>query len=86
MRAMTQAQQKSLLMELLFKSPKAALEFVSENRRYLDPTEVDEVTRDYTRTIATDLCLHLSHRNSNRKVEYFSEAQLQIFRDCAASK
>jgi hypothetical protein len=84
--AMTPAEQKSLLAEMLFKSPKAALEFVSENRRYLEPAEVNEVTRDYTRTIAPDLCLHLSHRNKNRKVEYFSEAQLQIFRDCAGSK
>ena len=85
-RAMTPAEQKSVLAELLFKGPKAALEFVSENRRYLEPADVNEVTRDYTRTIAPDLCLHLSHRNKNRKVEYFSEAQLQIFRDCAGSK
>ena len=84
--AMTPAEQKSLLTELLFKSPKAALEFVSENHRYLEPAEVNEVTRDYTRTITTDMCLHLSHRNNNRKMEYFSEAQLQIFRDCAGSK
>jgi hypothetical protein len=84
--AMTPAEQKSLLMEVLFKSPKQALEFVSENRRYLDPTEVNEVTRDYARTIAADLCLHLSHRNKNRKLEYFSDAQLQIFRDCAEAK
>ncbi|HKS60112.1 MAG TPA: hypothetical protein VJT13_00335 [Xanthobacteraceae bacterium] len=83
---MTPDEQKSLLTELLFKSPKAALEFVSENRRHLEPADVDEVTRDYTRTITTDMCLHLSHRNSNRKTEYFSEAQLQIFRDCAGSK
>ena len=86
MSGMTPAEQKSLLTELLFKSPKAALEFVSENRRYLEPAEVNEVTRDYTRTITADLCLHLSHRNNNRKMEYFSEAQLQIFRDCAGSK
>ncbi len=85
-RAMTPAEQKSLLAEVLFRSPKAALEFVSENRRYLEPAEVNEVTRDYTRTIAADLCLHLSHRNKNRKAEYFSDAQLQIFRDCAGSK
>ena len=85
-RAMTPTEQKSLLTELLFKSPKAALEFVSENRRYLEAAEVNEVTRDYTRTITTDLCLHLSHRNRNRKAEYFSEAQLQIFRDCAGVK
>jgi hypothetical protein len=71
---------------VLFKSPKAALEFVSENRRYLEPAEVNEVTRDYTRTITTDLCLHLSHRNKIRKMEYFSEAQLRIFRDCAETK
>lgn len=82
-REMTPAQRNSLLTGLLFKSPRAALEFVSENRRYLEPEEVNEVTRDYTRTIAADLCLHLSHRNANRRIEYFSEAQLQIFRDCA---
>jgi hypothetical protein len=86
MRALTPAEQKSLLSEVLFKGPKAALEFVSENRRYLEPAEVNEVTRDYTRTIAADLCLHLSHRNKNRKLEYFSEDQLQIFRDCAGTK
>ena len=51
--AMTPAEQKSLLTELLFKGPKAAFEFVSENRRYLEPADVNEVTRDYTRTIAT---------------------------------
>jgi hypothetical protein len=84
--AMTPGEQKSLLTEVLFKSAKAALEFVSENRRYLEAAEVNEVTRDYTRTITTDLCLHLSHRNKNRKIEYFSEAQLQIFRDCAETK
>jgi|SoiMethySBSTD1v2_1073268.scaffolds.fasta_scaffold99203_2 hypothetical protein len=84
--AMTPAEQQSLLTELLFRSPKAAFEFVSENRRYLEPADVNEVTRDYTRTIATEMCLHLSHRNNNRKMEYFSEAQLQIFRDCAGSK
>ena len=83
---MTPAEQKTLLTELLFRSPKAAFEFVSENRRYLEPDEVNDVTRDYTRTITTDLCLHLSHRNNNRKMEYFSEAQLQVLRDCAGSK
>jgi hypothetical protein len=85
-REMTPAEQESLLTELLFKSPKEALEFVSENRRHLEPAEVNEVTRDYTRTIPTDMCLHLSHRNNNRKTDYFSEAQLQIFRDCAKPK
>jgi hypothetical protein len=84
--AMTPAEQQSLLTELLFRSPKTAFEFVSENRRYLEPADVNEVTRDYTRTSTTEFCLHLSHRNSNRKMEYFSEAQLQIFRDCAGSK
>jgi hypothetical protein len=84
--AMTPAEQQSLLTELLFRGPKVAFEFVSENRRYLEPADVNEVTRDYTRTIATEMCLHLSHRNSNRKMEYFSEAQLQIFRECAAAK
>ncbi len=83
---MTPAEQKSVLAELLFKGPKTAFEFVSENRRYLEPADVNEVTRDYTRTIAPDMCLHLSHRNKNRKVEYFSEAQLQILRDCAGPK
>ena len=83
---MTLAEQKTLVTELLFRSPKAAFEFVSENRRYLEPDEVNDVTRDYTRNIPTDLCLHLSHRNNNRKIEYFSEAQLQILRDCARSK
>lgn len=84
--AMTPAEQQSLLTDLLFRSPKAAFEFVSENRRYLEPADVNEVTRDYARTIAAEMCLHLSHRNTNRKMEYFSEAQLQIFRDCAAAK
>ena len=83
-REMTPAERNSLLTGLLFKSPRSAMEFVSENRRYLEPEEVNEVTRDYTRTIAADLCLHLSHRNANRRMEYFSETQLQIFRDCAA--
>jgi hypothetical protein len=84
--AMTPAEQQSLVTDLLFRSPKAAFEFVSENRRYLEPADVEEVTRDYARTITTDFCLHLSHRNNNRKMEYFSESQLQIFRDCAASR
>jgi hypothetical protein len=83
---MTPAERRSLLTGLLFKSPRAALEFVSENRRYLEQEEVNEVTRDYTRTIAADLCLHLSHRNANRRIEYFSEDQLQILRDCAQAK
>jgi len=85
-REMTPAEQKTLLTELLFKSPKDAFEFVSENHRYLEPAEVNEVTRDYTRTIDAGMCLHLSHRNKNRKMEYFSESQLHILRACAESK
>jgi len=85
-RAMTPAERQSLLTGLMFESPKAAMEFVSKNRAYLDPAEVAEVTRGYTRTIATDFCLHLSHRNRNWRVDYFSEDQLQIFRECAEGK
>jgi len=86
MRAMTIAERKTVLNGLLFESAKSALEFVSENRAYLEAGDVNEVTVDYTRTITPDLCLHLSHRNTNRRVDYFSDAQLQIFRSCAQSK
>ena len=85
-RLMTAAERKSILSALLFVNYKSALEFVSENRSYLEAADVDEITRDYTRTIAPDMCLHLSHRNKTRKVDYFSENQLQIFRDCAQPK
>jgi hypothetical protein len=85
-RAMTTPERKTLVNELMFASTKAALEFVSENRQYLEAADVSEVTHDYTRTIARDMCLHLTHRNTNRKAEYFSEAQLQIFRECARGK
>jgi len=85
-RAMTITERKSLLTGSLFESPKSALEFVSKNRPYLEPAEVNEITRDYTRTITTDFCLHLSHRNKNWRTDYFSEDQLQIFRDCAETK
>lgn len=85
-RDMTLPERKLLLDGLLFESPKAALEFVSKNRDYLEPVEVGEITRDYTRTITRDFCLHLSHRNANWRTKYFSEAQLQIFRDCAEGK
>lgn len=85
-RAMTADERRSLLTGSAFESPKAALEFVSKNRRYLETAEVNEVTRDYTRTITIDFCLHLSHRNRNWRTDYFSEDQLQIFRDCASSK
>lgn len=82
-RYMTPAERRMLLDGLIFKSPKVALEFVSKNKDLLDPAEVGEVTRDYTRTITPDFCLHLSHRNKNWRTNYFSAEQLQIFRDCA---
>jgi hypothetical protein len=85
-RAMTPAERKTVLTGLLFESSKSALEFVSEYRHYLDPEDVNEVTYDYTKTVAPDFCLHLSHRNKNRKIDYFSDDQLQIFRNCAHSK
>jgi hypothetical protein len=85
-RAMTPEERQSLLTGLMFESPRAAMEFVSKNRNYLDASEVNEVTRGYSRTIATDFCLHLSHRNKNWRVDYFSEDQLQIFRECAERK
>jgi hypothetical protein len=84
--AMTPLERKALLNSLLFESSKSALEFASEQRHYLEAEDVNEITQDYTRTITADFCLHLSHRNKNRKTDYFSEAQLQIFRDCARSK
>jgi hypothetical protein len=84
--AMTLDERQSLLTGLMFESPKAAIEFVSKNRAYLEPAEVNEVTRGYARTIEADFCLHLSHRNRNWRVDYFSEDQLQIFRDCAERK
>jgi hypothetical protein len=85
-RAMTPDERKSVLNGLLFESSKSALEFASEQRQYLEAEDVNEITYDYTKTVAPDFCLHLSHRNKNRKTDYFSEAQLQIFRDCAQSK
>jgi hypothetical protein len=85
-RHMTPLERKTLLNGLLFESTKSALEFVSENRHYLEAQDVNEVTNDYTKTVAPDFCLHLSHRNKSRKIDYFSEAQIQIFRDCAQSK
>jgi hypothetical protein len=85
-RAMTPLERKTLLNGLLFESTKSALEFVSEHKHHLEAKDVNEVTQDYTNTIAPDFCLHLSHRNKNRKTDYFSEAQLKIFRDCARSK
>lgn len=85
-RAMTVDERRSIIDQLMFASTKAAFEFVSENRRYLDATDVRDVTRDYARTVAPDFCLHLTHRNANRQIEYFSEDQLEIFRKCAEAK
>ena len=85
-RAMTPLERKALLNGLLFESTKSALEFASEQRHYLEAEDVNDVTYDYTKTITPDFCLHLSHRNKNRKTDYFSEGQLQIFRDCAQPK
>ena len=82
-RAMTIPERKAIVNELMFASTKSALEFVSENRHHLEAAEVSAVTHDYARTIERDMCLHLTHRNASRGVEYFSEAQLQIFRECA---
>ena len=75
-RAMTIPERKTIVNELMFVSTKFALEFVSENRPYLEAADVREVTHDYTKTIERDMCLHLTHRNASRGVEYFSEAQL----------
>jgi hypothetical protein len=85
-RAMTIAERKALVSELMFSSTKSALEFVSENRQYLEVADVSEVTYDYIKTITRDMCLHLTHRNTNRQVDYFSQTQLQIFRECAQAK
>ena len=82
-RAMTPIERKTLVNGLLFESTKSAFEFASEHRRYLEAEEVNEITSDYVRTVRPDFCLHLSHRNKNCKTDFFSEAQLQIFRDCA---
>lgn len=86
LRALTLAERKTVLNGLLFESAKSAFEFVSENRQYFEGADVNDVTYDYTKTITHDFCLHLSHRNRNRGVSYFSEAQLDILRDCAQSK
>ena len=85
-RMMTPKERKVITDELMFMSLKSALEFVSENRQYLDATDVHDVTRDYAKTIAPDFCLHLTHRNANRQTDYFDEAQVGIFRACAQAK
>jgi hypothetical protein len=83
---MTGEERKSVLTGLLFESSKAAFEFASENRRYFEAADINEITRDYARTIEPSMCLHLSHRNKNRRLEFFSEDQLQILRECASAK
>jgi hypothetical protein len=85
-RAMTAEEREAIVDQLMFVSAKSALEFVSENRQHLLASVVRDVTRDYARTIAPDFCLHLTHRNANRQIDYFDEAQLEIFRACAQSK
>ena len=85
-RAMTPIERKAILDELMFVSTKSAMEFVSEHRQYLDPADIGEVTRDYAKTVAKDFCLHLTHRNANRQTDYFSEAQMKIFKECAEAK
>ena len=82
-RAMTPAERKALVDDLSFVSTKSALEFVSENRQYLDTADVKDVTHDYSRTIEPHMCLHLTHRNSLRQSDYFSDDQIEIFRGCA---
>ena len=86
MRAMTAEERKRLVDEVMFASPKAALEFVSENRQHLDPADVNAVTSDYVNTIPRDMCLHLTHRNTNRQTDYFSAAQIAIFAQCAEGR
>jgi hypothetical protein len=85
-RAMTPLERKAVLNGLLFENTKSAFEFASEHRHHMEAEDINDVTSDYTRTITPDFCLHLSHRNKNRKIDYFSEGQLQIFRDCAQPK
>jgi hypothetical protein len=86
MRAMTAEERKRLVDEVMFTSPREALEFVSENRQHLDPADVNSVTSDYVNTIDRDMCLHLTHRNSNRQTDYFSDAQIAIFARCARGR
>ena len=84
--AMTHSEQKTVVDELMFVSTKTALEFVSVNHKYLERAIVNDVTRDYVKTIDREFCLHLTHRNRNRKVEFFSQDQIQIFQECALAR
>ena len=63
---MTADEQKSLVTEMLFRSPKAAFEFVSENRRYLDPAEVNEVVSNTLAPGGSELGLILSSKLRGR--------------------
>lgn len=83
---MTLIERRKILDGLMFNSTKAAMEFASKYRDFLDPAEVAQVTRDYSRTVTPDFCLHLSHRNANWRTNFFSEAQLEIFRQCAEGR
>jgi len=84
--AMTHSEQKTVVDELMFISTKTALEFVSVNHNYLERTIVNDVTRDYAKTIDREFCLHLTHRNKNRRMEFFSPDQVQIFQECAQAR
>ncbi len=77
------AERRILVDGLLFKNARLAMEFVSLNHRLLPASLVNEITRDYTKTIRPDVCLHLSHRNKNRRIDFFSEQQVRIFAECA---
>ena len=84
---MTPTERKTLLNELSSSKARNPRSSSSASTGTIwTPKDVDETTQDYTNTITPDFCLHLSHRNKNRKTDYFSEAQLQIFRECAQSK
>lgn len=84
--AMTHEQRKTVVNELMFVSTKSALEFVSANHKRLERAIVNDVTRDYVKTIDRDFCLHLTHRNMNRRIEFFSQDQIQIFQECAQGR
>lgn len=84
--AMTPAQQRTVVDELMFVGTKAALEFVSVNHKHMDRAIVTEVTRDYVKTIDREFCLHLTHRNTSRRMDFFSPEQVRIFQDCAQAR
>ena len=87
LRQLTIAERRSVLNGLLFESAKSAFEFVSEHRHYFEATDVNEVTYDYTKTIANDMCLHLSHRNKKLAESTISARPNSVYLgDCARSK